>query len=50
LDHRGFLPIYFDLIGDSQPLLMVPSTRVKFVQGRRRVDPALLATARLRPR
>jgi Pyoverdine/dityrosine biosynthesis protein len=50
LDHRGFLPIYSDLIGDEQPLLMVPSTRVEFAQNRRRVDPDLLATARLRPR
>lgn len=50
LDHRGFLPVYSDLLGDSQPLLMVPSTRVTFAQGRRRVDPHLLATARLRPR
>jgi hypothetical protein len=50
LDHRGFLPVYSDLIGDEQPLLMVPSMRVEFTQGRRRVDPNLLATARLRPR
>lgn len=50
LDHRGFSPVYSDLIGDEQPLLMVPSTRVKFVRGRRRVDPELLASARLRPR
>jgi hypothetical protein len=50
LDHRGFLPVYSDLIGDEQPFLMVPSTRVKVAQGRRRVDPDLLTTARLRPR
>jgi Pyoverdine/dityrosine biosynthesis protein len=50
LDHRGFLPVYTDLIGDEQPFLMVPFTRVEFAQGRRRVDPDLLATARLRPR
>ena len=50
LDHRSFLPVYSELIGEEQPLLMVPSTRVEFAQGRRRVDPNLLATARLRPR
>ena len=50
LDHRSFLPVYSDLIDEDQPLLMVPSTRVEFAQGRRRVDPNLLATARLRPR
>ncbi len=50
LDHRGFLPVYSDLIGDEQPLLMVPFTRVELVRGRRRVDPDLLAAARLRPR
>ncbi|MGH3966040.1 MAG: hypothetical protein ACRDRY_22780 [Pseudonocardiaceae bacterium] len=50
LDHRSFLPVYSDLIGDEQPLLMVPFTRVEFAEGRRRVDPELLATARLRPR
>lgn len=50
LDHRGFCPVYSDLIGDEQPLLMVPSTRIVHAQGRRRVDPALLATARLRHR
>ncbi len=50
LDHRGFLPVYSDLIGDEQPLLMVPFTRVEFAEGRRRVDPDLLAAARLRPR
>ncbi|MGH3754517.1 MAG: L-tyrosine/L-tryptophan isonitrile synthase family protein [Pseudonocardiaceae bacterium] len=50
LDHRGFLPVYYDLLGDSQPLLMVPRTRVKLLQGHRRVDPTLLTAARLRPR
>ncbi|MGH8574100.1 MAG: hypothetical protein ACREX8_16225, partial [Gammaproteobacteria bacterium] len=50
LDHRGFCPVYSDLIGDEQPLLMVPCTRIVHSQGRRRVDPALLATARLRHR
>jgi hypothetical protein len=50
LDHRDFLPVYSNLLGDRQPSLMVPSTWVKFAQGRRRVDPHLLATARLRPR
>lgn len=50
LDHRGFCPVYSDLIGDEQPLLMVPCTRIVHTQGRRRVDPALLATARLRHR
>jgi hypothetical protein len=40
LDHRGFLPVYSELIGDKQPLLIVPSTRVNFTQGRRRVDPS----------
>jgi hypothetical protein len=50
LDHRDFLPVYSNLLSDRQPLLMVPSTWVKFAQGRRRVDPHLLATARLRPR
>jgi hypothetical protein len=50
LDHRNFLPVYCDLIGDDQPLLMVPFARTLFTQGRRRVDPTLLATARLRHR
>jgi len=50
LDHRNFLPVYSDLIGDDQPLLMVPFARTQFTQGRRRVDPTLLATARLRHR
>lgn len=50
LDHRGFLPVYSELIGDEQPLLMVPFTRVESVLGRQRVDPELLAAARLRPR
>ncbi|MGH3886185.1 MAG: L-tyrosine/L-tryptophan isonitrile synthase family protein [Pseudonocardiaceae bacterium] len=50
LDHRGFHPVYSDVLGDEQPLLMVPRTRIVHTQGRRRVDPDLLATARLRPR
>jgi hypothetical protein len=50
LDHHGFHPVYSDLINDKQPLLMVPPTRVTFTQGRQRVDPNLLAIARLRPR
>ncbi len=50
LDHRGFVPVYSDLIGDEQPLLMVPASRVESIQGRRRVAPNLLAAARLRPR
>jgi hypothetical protein len=50
LDHRNFLPVYSDLIGDDQPLLMVPFARTQFTQGRRQVDPTLLATARLRHR
>ncbi len=50
LDHRGFHPVYSDLIGDEQPLLMVPYTRIVHSEGRRRVDPDLLAAARLRPR
>jgi Pyoverdine/dityrosine biosynthesis protein len=50
LDHRGFLPVYSDILGEEQPLLMVPFTRVKLVQGRRRVNPDLLAAARLRSR
>ncbi|MFN2494488.1 MAG: L-tyrosine/L-tryptophan isonitrile synthase family protein [Pseudonocardiaceae bacterium] len=50
LDHRGFLPVYSEHIGDEQPLLMVPFARTVFAGGRRRVDPDLLATARLRPR
>ncbi|MGH8919296.1 MAG: L-tyrosine/L-tryptophan isonitrile synthase family protein, partial [Actinomycetes bacterium] len=28
LDHRGFHPVYSDLIGDEQPFLMVPRTRI----------------------
>jgi hypothetical protein len=50
LDHRGFRPVYSDLIGDEQPLLMVPCGRIVHADGRRRVDPDLLAAARLRPR
>jgi hypothetical protein len=50
LDHRNFLPVYSDLIGDDQPLLMVPFARTQYTQGRRRVDPTLLTTARLRHR
>lgn len=50
LDHRNFLPVFCDLIGDDQPLFMVPFARTVFTQGRRRVDPALLAAARLRHR
>lgn len=50
LDHRNFLPVYCDLIGDGQPLLMVPFARTQYTQGRRRVDPTLLTTARLRHR
>lgn len=50
LDHRGFLPVYCDLIGDEQPLLLVPFARTRYVQGRRQVDPTLLANARLRSR
>jgi hypothetical protein len=50
LDHRGFLPVYSDLLSDDQPLLMVPFARTLFAQGRRRVDPDLLTTARLRHR
>ncbi len=50
LDHRNFLPVYCDLIGDDQPLLMVPFARTLFTEGRRRVDPTLLAAARLRHR
>ncbi|MGH3824135.1 MAG: L-tyrosine/L-tryptophan isonitrile synthase family protein [Pseudonocardiaceae bacterium] len=50
LDHRGFLPVYCDLIGDEQPLLMVPFARTRFAHGRRQVDPELLAGARLRSR
>ena len=50
LDHRGFHPVYSDLIGDEQPLLMVPYTRIVHSEGRRRVDPDLLTSARLRPR
>ncbi|MBV9060996.1 MAG: L-tyrosine/L-tryptophan isonitrile synthase family protein [Pseudonocardiales bacterium] len=50
LDHRGFLPVYCDLIGDEQPLLMVPFARTRYMNRRRQVDPELLATARLRSR
>ncbi|MGH3918307.1 MAG: L-tyrosine/L-tryptophan isonitrile synthase family protein [Pseudonocardiaceae bacterium] len=50
LDHRGFHPVYSDVLGDEQPLLMVPFTRIVHAGGRRRVDPDLLAAARLRPR
>jgi Pyoverdine/dityrosine biosynthesis protein len=50
LDHRGFLPVYCDLIGDEQPLLMVPFGRTWYLNGRRQVDPDLLANARLRSR
>jgi Pyoverdine/dityrosine biosynthesis protein len=50
LDHRGFLPVYCDLIGDEQPLLMVPFARTRYMDGRRQVDPELLAGARLRAR
>ncbi|HEY6423899.1 MAG TPA: L-tyrosine/L-tryptophan isonitrile synthase family protein [Pseudonocardiaceae bacterium] len=50
LDHRGFLPVYSDLIGEAQPLLMVPGSRTVAAGGRRRVDPHLLAAARLRSR
>jgi pyoverdine/dityrosine biosynthesis protein len=50
LDHRGFLPVYCDLLGANQPLLMVPHARTTYSQHRRRVDPHLLTTARLRPR
>jgi Pyoverdine/dityrosine biosynthesis protein len=50
LDHRGFLPVYCDLIGDEQPLMMVPFARTCYMNGRRQVDPELLATARLRNR
>ncbi|HEY2723066.1 MAG TPA: L-tyrosine/L-tryptophan isonitrile synthase family protein [Pseudonocardiaceae bacterium] len=50
LDHRGYLPVYSDFIGDEQPLMMVPFARTVFAEGRRRVDPDLLASARLRPR
>lgn len=50
LDHRGFLPVYSDSIGAEQPLMMVPFARTVFSEGRRRVDPDLLAAARLRPR
>lgn len=52
---RGFLPVHSpDLYGPGpsggQPLLMVPFARTVFADGRRRVDPELLATARLRSR
>ncbi len=52
---RGFLPVHSpDLSGPApaggQPLLMVPFARTVFADGHRRVDPELLATARLRSR
>ena len=50
LDHRGFLPVYCELLSDDQPLLMVPLARTVYSQHRRRVDPHLLTTARLRSR
>jgi Pyoverdine/dityrosine biosynthesis protein len=50
LDHRGFLPVYCDLVGDEQPFLMVPFARTWYEHGRRQVDPGLLAGARLRSR
>jgi hypothetical protein len=50
LDHRGFLPVYCDLVGDEQPFLMVPFARTWYAHGRRQVDPGLLAGARLRSR
>jgi Pyoverdine/dityrosine biosynthesis protein len=50
LEDRSFRPVYSDLIGDTQPLLMVPSARTVYAQGRHQVDPGLLTTARLRPR
>ncbi|MGH3794303.1 MAG: L-tyrosine/L-tryptophan isonitrile synthase family protein [Pseudonocardiaceae bacterium] len=50
LDYRGFLPVYSDYIGVEQPLLMVPYARTVSSRGLRRVDPDLLATARLRSR
>ncbi|MGB9281387.1 MAG: L-tyrosine/L-tryptophan isonitrile synthase family protein [Pseudonocardiaceae bacterium] len=50
LDHRGFLPVYSDLLSDDQPFLMVPYARTRYTQGRRRVDADLLTTARLRHR
>lgn len=50
LDHRGFLPVYCDLLGNDQPLLMVPPAQTIYSQHRRQVDPHLLTTARLRSR
>jgi hypothetical protein len=51
LDHRGFLPVYCELLGDEQPLLMIPHTRtISSCQQHRRIDPYLLTTARLRAR
>ncbi|HEU0089644.1 MAG TPA: L-tyrosine/L-tryptophan isonitrile synthase family protein [Pseudonocardiaceae bacterium] len=50
LEHRGFLPVYSDGICPEQPLLLVPSARTVRSAGGRRVDPDLLASARLRPR
>ncbi|MPZ67616.1 MAG: L-tyrosine/L-tryptophan isonitrile synthase family protein [Pseudonocardiaceae bacterium] len=52
---RGFLPVYsLELSGlgatGGQPLLMVPFARTVFADGHRKVDPELLATARLRSR
>jgi hypothetical protein len=42
--------VYCDLVGDEQPLMMVPFARTRYVHGRRQVDPELLAGARLRSR
>lgn len=50
LAYRGFLSVYSEHIGDEQPLLMVPFARTVCSEGRRRVDPELLRTARLRSR
>lgn len=52
LHDRGFLPVHCpDLVAsDDQPLLMVPFARTVFSRGRRRVNPELLAAARLRSR
>lgn len=50
LDDRGFVPVYCDLIGDEQPLLMVPFARTRYAHDRRQVDPDLLVGARLRSR
>ncbi|MGH3978607.1 MAG: L-tyrosine/L-tryptophan isonitrile synthase family protein [Pseudonocardiaceae bacterium] len=59
--NRGFQPVYSPALspatdpgeepgGGDQPLLMVPFARTVFSEGRRRVDPELLASARLRSR